>query len=119
MLLMTATTFGIDQNSLESAVPKGRQLILQKLVDHIAVQRTCCERADLIFICTHNSRRSHLAHIWASVAASDYEVEDVHVWSGGTEVTEMNTRVAESLQRSGLSISSKGDNNPLYEIVPL
>lgn len=113
---MKATTLGLDPNSLGSSVPEERRLILQKLVDHIAIQRTCCERADLIFICTQNSRRSHLAHIWASVAAAFHGVKDVHLWSGGTEVTEMNVRVVESLKRSGLDISSDGDRNPHYKI---
>ena len=47
---------------------------------------------NLIFICTHNSRRSHMGQLWAQVAAFYYGIEHVYCYSGGTEATAFNPR---------------------------
>ncbi len=102
---------------IEAEIPKERMDLLCKIVDHMALQRMCCERSDLVFICTHNSRRSHLAQIWASVAAHYYDIKDVYCWSGGTEKTAVNPRVIASLERSGFKVSSTDNgDNPEYTI---
>jgi arsenate reductase len=70
--------------------------------------------ADLTFICTHNSRRSHLAQIWAQTAAH-YGLTDVTTYSGGTEVAACNIRTVRALRRAGFSIvQSVGGTNPVY-----
>lgn len=69
----------------------------------------------LIFICTHNSRRSHLTQIWAKVAAEYYNL-DVDTWSGGTEATAFNPRAVASLERAGFSIENPGGDNPRYQV---
>ncbi len=61
--------------------------------------------ARLIFICTHNSRRSHFAHIWATVAAAHFAVPGVECFSGGTEATALNPRAVDALRRAGLRVS--------------
>jgi hypothetical protein len=72
---------------------------------------------DLVFICTHNSRRSHMAQIWAQVAAAWYGVDGVTTYSGGTEATAFNPRAVAALARAGLEIEvvEPGDN-PVYEV---
>lgn len=47
-----------------------RKAILQLWVDAIQSKIPNHEAINLNFICTHNSRRSHLAQIWAQVAAA-------------------------------------------------
>jgi arsenate reductase len=113
---MGAHILQLDKLAQDLQIPEARQELLQQLVDHVAMQRTCCEKANLIFICTHNSRRSHLAQIWASVAADYFGVENVFCWSGGTESTAMNERVNKSLERSGFEIRSEGKDNPIYRV---
>lgn len=69
----------------------------------------------LTFICTHNSRRSHFAQIWAVTAATHYGVSGVEAYSGGTEATAFNTRAVGALRRAGFEISNASDgNNPHY-----
>lgn len=70
----------------------------------------------LIFICTHNSRRSHLSQLWAKIAAVRFGLGAVQTYSGGTEVTAMNPRVVASLRRSGLSVETTNGttDNPHY-----
>lgn len=75
------------------------------------------KNADVVFICTHNSRRSQLAHVWASVAAAHFGLAQVRSFSGGTEVTACNERTVASLQRFGFDIDTPvdgSDSNPKY-----
>ncbi|MCS6929683.1 MAG: protein-tyrosine-phosphatase [Saprospiraceae bacterium] len=71
----------------------------------------------LTFICTHNSRRSHLAQVWAQVVAHWMGLAPVECYSGGTEVTACNLRTVAALKRAGLEIVpiTTGEN-PIYLI---
>lgn len=69
----------------------------------------------LNFICTHNSRRSQFAQVWAQTAAAYYEVPLLS-YSGGTEVTAFNFRAVNALERVGFHIESSGDSNPQFLI---
>jgi arsenate reductase (thioredoxin) len=94
-----------------------RKAILAPLIDFI--QKRLEEQKEVIFnfICTHNSRRSHLSQVWAQVASFHYDVPNVTCYSGGTEETAMFPKVAETLQEQGLFISKISDTeNPVYAI---
>lgn len=69
----------------------------------------------LTFICTHNSRRSHFAQIWAQAAAAYYQVPGVICYSGGTEITAFNPNAVKALQDAGFRITGNAkDSNPHY-----
>lgn len=68
----------------------------------------------LMFICTHNSRRSHLCQVWAQVWAFVAGNSDVVCYSGGTEVTEVNRYVLEVLEAVGFKIKSTGALHRVY-----
>ncbi|WP_373512148.1 protein-tyrosine-phosphatase [Persicitalea sp.] len=72
---------------------------------------------NLTFICTHNSRRSHMGQVWAQVAAHYWEVPEVHCYSGGTEVTACHPNTLDALASAGLVVQkmTEGDN-PVYEL---
>lgn len=71
----------------------------------------------LNFICTHNSRRSHLSQAWAQAMASFYGVKNVHCFSGGTEATSVYPMIIETLQASGFEIQRMSEeDNPIYHI---
>jgi hypothetical protein len=72
--------------------------------------------ANLLFICTHNSRRSHLAQVWARTCAVYAKRLDIDTYSGGTEVTAFNPQAAEALRVSGFHIPAAGGNNPEYRV---
>jgi arsenate reductase len=76
------------------------------------------EPAKLTFICTHNSRRSHLSQIWAQVAAEYYGLVGVETFSGGTEATAFNPRAVAAMQRCGLKIiaDDPAATNPRYSV---
>ncbi|WP_223816708.1 hypothetical protein [Sphingobacterium arenae] len=68
-------------------VSEERKTILQPLIDFVQQKADSAEDINLNFICTHNSRRSHLAQIWAQVASAYFDIPNVHCYSGGTEET--------------------------------
>jgi len=71
----------------------------------------------LVFICTHNSRRSHLSQIWAQTAAGRYGVAGVETFSGGTEATAFNPRAVTALRRAGFTIPEpEAGANPRYQV---
>jgi arsenate reductase (thioredoxin) len=71
----------------------------------------------LNFICTHNSRRSHIAQLWAQAAAHHFQVKDIVCLSGGTEATAFNPRAVKAMQEAGFGITiEKPGDNPVYQV---
>ena len=70
------------------------------------------ELINLNFICTHNSRRSHLAQIWAQTMACYFNIDQLFCFSGGTEATALYPSIKDTLERQGFEfeISSAGKN---------
>ena len=107
----------IDQITKEfDQIPAERQLMLKKTALFIRSKLQAKETPQLTFICTHNSRRSHLSQIWAQTAAAWYDVVGVKTFSGGTEATACNERTIAALTRAGFAISNStpGEKNPVY-----
>jgi arsenate reductase len=103
-------------DSLDTAsVPDARKALLQPLADYIWMQVASGAVARLTFICTHNSRRSHLAQLWAAAAAQYCGVGPVACFSGGTEVTACNPRAIAALSRAGVQAQAiTAGENPVY-----
>ena len=94
-----------------------RKIILQPLIEFISSKISKNEEVRLNFICTHNSRRSHLSHIWAQTMANYYQIENVFCYSGGTEATAMFPKVAETLTNQGFEILKLSETeNPVYAV---
>ena len=92
-----------------------RKEVLQSLIDYIQKKIDDNQQIKLNFICTHNSRRSQLAQIWAKTAAS-YSGIDIESYSGGVEVTAFNERAVDALKNEGFKINKEGDENPIYSV---
>lgn len=98
-------------------ISEERKAELQPFIDFIQSKHQNGQAINLNFICTHNSRRSHLAQIWAQCAAYFYKIPEVYCYSGGTETTALFPKVVEVLQGQGFEISKIADgNNPIYAI---
>lgn len=94
-----------------------RETALEPLVVYMKQKIKNNQPVNLNFICTHNSRRSHLAQVWAQVAAAYYHIEKVHCYSGGTEETSIFFKIVETLETQGFQITKmKGSSNPIYAI---
>lgn len=99
------------------AIPEDRQTVLIELRNYIRGKLEQTKPVSLTFICTHNSRRSHLGQVWAQVAAGYYGTPQVATFSGGTETTACNPRTVAALQRAGLAVNRTTEGeNPVYEI---
>jgi arsenate reductase len=95
-------------------IPSERLLELQAFANYIQKKRERKEVVKLNFICTHNSRRSHLAQIWSTVAAAYYHIE-LATYSGGTEATALAPQIASVLQKIGFNVDHTGGDNPSYQ----
>ena len=101
----------------EEAISAERKEILKPLADYIQSKINNNETIRLNFICTHNSRRSHLSQIWAQTMAFYFKIKNVFCYSGGTETTAMFPKVAETLINQGFQIQKLGDSeNPVYAV---
>ncbi|MDW7695150.1 protein-tyrosine-phosphatase [Flammeovirgaceae bacterium SG7u.111] len=99
------------------AIPTERKKDLDSLASYVHEKRQANEAANLIFICTHNSRRSHLSQIWAATAAYYYGIDEgIFTYSGGTEATAFNPRAVDAIQRAGFQVENPGGENPHYNV---
>jgi arsenate reductase (thioredoxin) len=109
----------LDERVTEfEAIPSNRKAELAQVSDYLRKRLSKSEPAKLTFICTHNSRRSHLSQIWAQVAAEYYGLVGVETFSGGTEATAFNPRAVAAMQRCGLKIVADDPSatNPRYSV---
>lgn len=101
----------------EKSIIEQRKIILQPLIDYINLKYNNREEVSLNFICTHNSRRSHLAQVWAQTMAQYFNLRQVFCYSGGTESTSMYGAAVTALKQFGFEIDVIADNdNPVYAI---
>lgn len=117
-LLMPTLQEYVKQRAGEfDQVPAERREELQQLAEYVREQVEAGKPARLTFICTHNSRRSHFAQVWAQTAAAHYGVGGVETYSGGTEATAFNPRAVAALKRAGFTIPDPGEGaNPHYKV---
>lgn len=98
-------------------ISEERKIVLQPLVDYVQRKIETDQTIRLNFICTHNSRRSHLSQIWAQAMAYHFGVKNVYCYSGGTEATAMFPKVAETLRNQGFQIQKLSETeNPVYAV---
>lgn len=100
-----------------SSIPDKRKEKLERLGAYIRSEIDSGQVAQLTFICTHNSRRSHFGQIWAKIAATHLGFGDkVETYSGGTEATAFNPRAVAAMERAGVEIQGSKGANPTYTL---
>jgi protein-tyrosine-phosphatase len=98
-------------------IPEDRKARLREIASFVSSKLASGESAQLTFICTHNSRRSHMSQIWAQTAAHYFGYQGVETFSGGTETTAFNPRAVAALERVGFQIEAISESsNPIYQI---
>jgi hypothetical protein len=98
-------------------IPAERKEALKQVVEYIRRCASSGEPARITFICTHNSRRSHMGQLFAVASAAYYGVSNVETFSGGTEATAFNPRAVAALQRVGFEIEKGPEkDNPRYQV---
>lgn len=110
-------TYVDDLTKAFESIPQNRKEILEKITQYIAKKQEAGSPINLVYICTHNSRRSHFGQVWAHVAASYYGIKNVKSYSGGTETTAFNINAINSLKRVGFNIQAiNSDKNTTYHV---
>ena len=116
MALLPQIAETVSKIDLET-IPLARREMLQPLIEYIREKVSKGLAVRLNFICTHNSRRSHLAQVWAQAMAYHFSFDRVFTYSGGTESTALYPMVVETLRRSGFQVETIAERqNPVYAI---
>ena len=90
-----------------------RRSQLEKIAHYIKDKVEREDTVNLLFICSHNSRRSIMSQVWAQTAAHHFGLGDkFFTYSGGTEATEFNQSAADCLERVGFKVENPGGRNP-------
>jgi len=105
-------------NSLDiNSISEERKKILKPLIDFIQSKVKAQEPIHINFICTHNSRRSHLSQVWAQAIAHYLDMDKVYCYSGGTEATALFSMAAKTLESQGFEVNTLSEGkNPVYSI---
>ena len=108
---LTKTVSSLTTNQVSTK----RRNVLQPLIEYIQNKVVSANEVNLNFICTHNSRRSQLAQLWAQTAAYFYNIP-ANCFSGGVEETAFNERAVASIERQGFKVAIQGEENPQYAV---
>lgn len=101
---------GLDHSSISIS----RKEKLQDLSKLLKSYLSDMKQLNLNFICTHNSRRSHLTQIWTQVLAHHFSFININCFSGGTESTQIPNAIIHVLQETGLQINQLVEKEQIY-----
>ncbi len=98
------------------AIAPHRAEVLKSIAEAVVSLSAKNGVAELIYICTHNSRRSHMSQLWAQACSHKYGLGDrVRTWSGGTEATAFYPRAVKAMEQAGwLVLDSQGHRLPMH-----
>jgi arsenate reductase len=99
------------------SIPGDRKYLLLKISSYIQEKKDKNQEINLVYVCTHNSRRSHFGQVWSAVAANYFRIKNVKTFSGGTEATAFNPNAINTLKLVGFEIKQLSDaDNPHYVV---
>jgi arsenate reductase (thioredoxin) len=94
-----------------------RKALLENISQFIVKKQKLNKPIKLVYVCTHNSRRSHFGQIWGQVASSYFNVKNVTTFSGGTEATAFNINAINSIKRIGFEVKQLNEEeSPTYHV---
>ncbi|KAI9002597.1 protein-tyrosine-phosphatase [Hyaloraphidium curvatum] len=108
-----------DVAAAAEALPAERRARLDKAAAFVASKAAAGSPAPLVFVCTHNSRRSHLGQVLAAAAAAYVGVPGVQTHSAGTEATAFNANAVRALEANGCSVRPCSSRDELLAAVPV
>ncbi|MDX2062941.1 MAG: protein-tyrosine-phosphatase [Bacteroidia bacterium] len=88
---------------LDSLTPE-RKALLDPIAEHLRAQAATGQPIRLLFVCTHNSRRSQMSQVWAKAIAEHVGFERIETESAGLEATAFNPRAISALARAGFAV---------------
>lgn len=106
----------IEKLNLES-IPVNRKEVLNPFIEYLQEKINSGGNISLNFICTHNSRRSHLSQIWAQALAEYFQFNQVTCYSGGTAATAVYPMIIKVLEEAGFeTVQLSKEDNPIFAI---
>lgn len=106
-----------EQNWESNPIDQARRQQLQKLAALMESVNKKRKSLHLLFVCTHNSRRSQAAELLARSAAKYYGLRDIETYSAGTTATAFHLNMVDALARTGLSVDILNwSKNPIYHL---
>lgn len=104
----------VDETHL---ITEERKEQLIELGDFLIQQRTTSKETKVLFVCTHNSRRSHISDTWFQYGLVYYGISGYQSFSGGLEATAFNPNAIGALERAGFSVAfDKKIVNPVVSV---
>lgn len=88
-----------------------RKMLLDDIAQQLGNWLKNRTEAHLIYICTHNSRRSQMAQIWMWLALKEAGFNHISVWSGGTEATTFHPNAQNAIESAGFFLKTASDSN--------
>lgn len=99
------------------SIPVERKAVLVPFTEYLRDKIKSGKDISLNFICTHNSRRSHLSQVWAQAMAAHFDFNQITCYSGGTAATAVYPMIIQVLEEVGFeSIKLSNEVNPMIAI---
>mgnify|MGYP000459728331 CR=1 FL=1 len=109
-------------NEANRIIPSARRALLDEVAAFMRkeIEEAVTDTRDvsLVYLCTHNSRRSHFAQVWGHIASVIFQVKNLRTYSGGTVATECHPNTIAALKHIGFKVICKdlSADNPLYNV---
>ena len=106
----------------DQTISAERRIVLDELASFIRKELEVALSEDkelsVVYLCTHNSRRSHFAQVWGHIASVLFNVKNLKTYSGGTVATECHPNTIAALKHIGFEIKCEDLSaaNPLYQV---
>lgn len=103
------------QRCLFDQTRKSRLIAIAKEIASSYVHNN--NQINIVFICTHNSRRSQLGQVWSFFAARYFSL-NINAFSGGTEATTFHRNTVQTLKKVGFrfTVEEFCHQNPVFRI---
>lgn len=96
-------------------IPLARKRKLDGLAEVFLEEINKGNQVEVVFICTHNSRRSQFSQVWCQYFADFFARKDISSYSGGTEITSVYPSVIDTLKDQGFVVENNSEgSNPEY-----
>ncbi len=109
-------------NEADRIIPPARRALLDEVSAFMRKEieglETDRKEVSLVYLCTHNSRRSHFAQVWGHVASVLFNVKNLKTYSGGTAATECHPNTIAALKHIGFEVKCEdiSASNPIYHV---
>lgn len=117
MLYLSIQNYIQDAVQSFDSIPSERKMTLEEINRFVQKKLNEGKTPELIYVCTHNSRRSHFGQIWGKTAAYHFGIKNINTYSAGTEATAFNPNAILAIQQAGFKISKFTEvKNPKYSV---